>query len=289
MTRFAAALLAALALPSLAHAGFSFAYTHSSGDVSIAVSLHVGGYGSAIVPCAGRSFAQSSGWYRWPTPGNRFFATTDDVWLYNPYDPPSYRSFGLVYLDSDGNVTGVSEYPKSGLGFDFDLAVLQHEAAIRERDSGRAEVEKKKVRRKAIQAGLSFLRERNYRDAQTALKGAVWEDTEDGPAQMLYGVSLLANGDVVPASKAIRRGLEAMPEFKSSWARLADLVPDAGERDRIAADIEGRLKATPEDANARFLMGWILFSTGEPAKAGEHWKLLPDDLLRGRLLKMAAE
>ena len=282
------AVLAALALPSLAHAGFGFTYSHSGSRSSWSITIGIGGYGSAVVPVASRAYGPIIH-ARWPTPGNRFYATTDDVWFYNPYNPPSYRTFGLVYLDADGKVTGVSEYPKSGAGFDFDLTILQHEAALRDKGLGRAEAESKKARSKAIKAGLSFLRERNYVDAQTALKDAVWSDPEDGPAQMLYGFALLAAGDVAPAAKAIRRGLEATPEFRRTWARLADLVPDRGERDRIAADVEARLKGDPSNPNARFLAGWILFSLGEAAKAGEHWKQLPEDALRERLLKMTAE
>ncbi|MCE9583714.1 MAG: tetratricopeptide repeat protein [Planctomycetes bacterium] len=285
--RFLAVLLA-LALPGAAHAGFAFSYSHSGGHSNWSVTVRVGGYGSSIVPVGVRSYGSVIHGL-WRTPGDRFIATTENVWLYNPYNPPSYRTFGLVYLDADGSVTGVSEYPRSGHGFDFDLTVLQHEAAIREKGLGRAEAEEKKARRKAIQVGLAFLREKNYRDAQTALKDAVWADPEDGPAAMLFGIALLAAGDVAPAGKAIRRGLEAMPEFKSAWARLADLVPDRAERDRIAADIDSRLKASQDDANARFLAGWILFSTGEAAKAGEHWKQLPEDPLRARLVKMAGE
>ncbi len=287
MMRFLALALA-LSLPSAAHAGFGFSYSHSGGNSSWSVSIRVGGYGSAYVPVASRAYGPIIH-ARWPTPGNRFHATTDNVWLYNPYNPPSYRTFGLVYLDADGKVTGVSEYPKSGRGFDFDLTILQEEAALRDKGLGRAEAAARKARARAIQAGLSFLRERNYRDAQTALKDAVWTDPDDGPGQMLYGIALLAAGDVVPAAKAVRRGFEAMPEFRRDWARLADLIPDRGERDRIAADVEGRLKAAPGDAAMRFLAGWIVFSSGDGAKAAEHWKQLPEDAVRERLLLLAAE
>ncbi|MCC6740924.1 MAG: tetratricopeptide repeat protein [Planctomycetia bacterium] len=281
------AVVLALALPSAAHAGFAFSWSHSSSDSHWSVTVGVGGYGSAIVPVAHRAWGPVIH-ARWPAPGGRFIATTENVWLYNPYNPPSYRTFGLVYLDANGSVTGVSEYPRSGRGFDYDLTILQEEAALREKGLGRAGAETKKARAKAIQAGLAFLRERNYRDSQTALKDAVWADPSDGPGAMLYGTALLAAGDVRPAAKAIRRGLEAMPDFSGDLARLADLIPDRAERDRIAADVESRLRSDPADADARFLAGWILFSTGDPAKAGEHWKQLPEDPLRERLLKLAA-
>lgn len=281
------AVVLALALPSAAHAGFAFSWSDSSGDSHWSVTVGVGGYGCAIVPVPHRAWGPVIH-ARWPAPGGRFLATTENVWFYNPYNPPSYRTFGLVYLDANGSVTGVSEYPRSGRGFDYDLTILQEEAALREKGLGRAEAETKKARARAIQAGLAFLRERNYRDAQTALKDAVWADPGDGPGAMLYGTALLAAGDVRPAAKAIRRGLEATPDFRGDWARLADLVPDRAERDRIAADVESRLRSDPADADARFLAGWILFSTGDPAKAGEHWKQLPEDALRERLIRMAS-
>lgn len=275
-----------LGLSGVAHAGFGFTWSHTSSHSSWNVSVGVGGYGAAVIPVPARSFGVIHG--RRPTPGNRFLATTENVWFYNPYDPPSYRTFGLVYLDADGRVTGVSEYPKSGRGFDFDLTVIQREAAIRERGLGTADAAARKARSAAIRAGLDFLRSRHYVDAQTALKGAVWIDPEDGPAQMLYGIALLASGEVPPAAKAVRRGLEAMPEFRAGWARLADLVPDRGERERIVRDIESRLAADAGNAGLRFLAGWLLFSQGEPARAAEHWKLLPEDPFRARLLALAS-
>jgi len=278
---------ALLVISSAAHAGFAFHYSHSSSHSSWTVDIRVGAYGSAIVPGAARSWGVIHG--RWPTPGDRFYATTDNVWFYNPYDPPAYRTFGLVYLDAGGNVTGVSEYPRSGRGFDFDLTILQREAAIRERGLGVAAAQERKARAKAIEAGLALLRDRNYTDAQTALKNAVWVDPADGPAQMLYGMALLASGETALASKALRRGLDAMPSFRRDWARLADLIPDRAERDRIAEDVNSRLRASPEDPAARFLAGWILFSSGEPARAAEHWKALADDPFRRKLLDLTAE
>jgi tetratricopeptide (TPR) repeat protein len=281
-------LIAVLAASTAAHAGLSFTYTHSTSDTSLVLHFHVGGYGSAILPVPIRTYGGPIHG-RWPTPGNRFLATTEDVWFYNPYDPPSYRWFGLVYLDAEGKVTGVTEWPKSGRGFDFDLTILQREAALRDKGLGRGEAEARKARRAAIEAGLSFLRDRNYTDAQTALKNAVWVDPDDGPAQMLYGAALLAAGDWVPASKALRRGLASMTDFKRDWARMADLFPDRVERDRIAAAVEARMRPEPENPHLRFLHGWVLLSSGDAARAADVWKQLPDDEHRKRLLELAAE
>lgn len=279
-------LIVALVLSTTAHAGLSFHYTRSSSHSRLSIDIHLGAYGAAFVPAAYRAYGPVIH-ARWPTPGNRFYATTDDVWFYNPYDPPSYRTFGLVRLDADGNVVGVSEYPKSGRGFDFDLTILQREAALREAGLGVRQAQEEKARSRAIRVGLDALRSRNYAAAQAALKDAVWIDPEDGPAQMLYGMALLAAGDARPAAKAIRRGLEAMPEFRREWARLADLVPDGAERDRIAADIDRRLKDDPENANDRFLAGWVRFSAGNGEAAAETWGKLPDDDFRRRLLDLA--
>ncbi|MBI2919851.1 MAG: hypothetical protein HYY18_02065 [Planctomycetes bacterium] len=281
-------LLAFLAVSGVAHAGFAFSYSHASSHGSLTINFSVGAYGTAIVGVPVRSYGPFIH-ARWPTPGNRFYATTDNVWFFNPYDPPSYRTFGLVRLDADGKVTGVSEYPRSGRGFDFDLTILQREAALREAGLGVGAAQDRKARALAIEKGLSALRSARYGEAQLALKDAVWVDPDDGPAQMLYGIALLASSEVANAGKAIRRGLEAMPEFKRDWARLADLVTDRGERERISKDLADRLRASPGDANLVFLSGWLLFSSGEPGKAGEVWKTLADEGLKARLIGMCGE
>jgi hypothetical protein len=279
-------LLSLFLAAGLSDAGLSFHYTHSSSHSHLTLSLQLGGYGTTLVAAPARHYGGVVHG-RWPTPHNRFYATTDNVWFFNPYDPPSYRTFGLVRLDSDGQVTGVSHYPRSGRGFDFDLTLLQNEAALRADGLGVKAAQEEKARSRAIQAGLAALRSRRTDAAQQALKEAVWVDPDDGPAQVLFGTALLAGGDLRNADKAIRRGLAAMPEFKREWARLADLIPAREDRDRIGADLKARCEADPADAPARFLAGWVAFSSGDAAGAAELWGKLAEDPFRARLLELA--
>ena len=109
------AVLAALALPSMAHAGFGFAYSHSGSHSSWSVTIGIGGYGSAIVPGYSRAYGPIIH-ARWPTPGNRFYATTINT----------TTGGGFFFVSEDAGVTWRASM-RNMSGRVISYAVLQDE------------------------------------------------------------------------------------------------------------------------------------------------------------------
>jgi len=129
-------------------------------------------------------------------------------------------------------------------------------------------------------AARSF-QEGRYEDAKAYLARAVLNDPQNGFAELAYALGHFAVGDYQPAAAAVRRGLASVPDIVDA---PLDIVRQYGE----PKDFEMHMQALqlyvashPDDQNAWFLMGYVLYSSGHPEKAASAFakaaKLDPSD------------
>ena len=86
---------------------------------------------------------------------------------------------------------------------------------------------------------------------------------EDGVPKLYFGLSHFAVGDFAYASYAIRRAMDRGPEWGRDEADLRGLYGNSTHFDRHLAVLRTHVQRFPEDGDARFLRGYILFSTAQ--------------------------
>lgn len=126
-----------------------------------------------------------------------------------------------------------------------------------------------------------MFQEGRYEESRTLLVQAVLSDPENGFAELAYALGHFAVGEYDPAAEAVRRGAALVPD-------VIDLPIDVVRQYGQPKDFETHLQALqlyaaahPEDQNAWFLLGYVMYSSGKPQEAQRAFekavKLNPSD------------
>jgi tetratricopeptide (TPR) repeat protein len=123
-----------------------------------------------------------------------------------------------------------------------------------------------------------------YEEASRLYLRAVLTDEQDGVARLLYGLSRFALKDFETAAVAVRGALEATPDLLTDPIDVRSFYASPTE---FAAQLDGLKESTgvsfDDQAEARFLLAYLYFASGQPALSAEVLKELladqPDDKL----------
>jgi tetratricopeptide (TPR) repeat protein len=118
-----------------------------------------------------------------------------------------------------------------------------------------------------LELGEQVFAEGRYTEARRFFVRALMALAEDPYAQLDYGLVHFASGDYAVAADAFRRALNGEPD-------LFDRPPDVSTAYGVEGDFEAHLGALesylakhPDDSDARFVLGFVLFSIGDGREA----------------------
>ncbi|MBI4716605.1 MAG: tetratricopeptide repeat protein [Planctomycetes bacterium] len=125
-----------------------------------------------------------------------------------------------------------------------------------------------------IRRGHELFGEGRYDEAREWFARAVFADDNDGYAKLFYCLGSFALGEVELAAVALRRALAAAPDLIEAPIDLRQFYGDTKALDGHLARLEQRVQENPADADARFLLGYMQYATGQAGKALESLKAL---------------
>jgi tetratricopeptide (TPR) repeat protein len=126
-----------------------------------------------------------------------------------------------------------------------------------------------------------MFQEGRYEESRALLVQAVLSEPENGFSELAYALGHFAVGEYDPAAEAVRRGAALVPD-------VIDLPIDVVRQYGKPKDFETHLQALqlyaaahPDDQNAWFLLGYVMYSSGKPEEAQRAFekaaKLNPSD------------
>lgn len=143
----------------------------------------------------------------------------------------------------------------------------------------------------AMDRGLVAFREGRYRDAVDAFRLASETNQGDPTAHIYAGHALFAVGRYHDGVKYIRRAMELQPRIAYLNYDLRGDYRDRREFDRQLADLRGALELSPRDSDRLFMLGYILYYSGQREEAypilERLCRLNPEDTVSGRLMDNA--
>lgn len=127
----------------------------------------------------------------------------------------------------------------------------------------------------------------SYNEARRLFSQALMDDSDNGFAELAYGLANFALGDYPAAASALRRGLALVPD-------VADRPIDVSRQYEVSGDFNSHLQAlrihvaaNPEDADAWFVLGYVEYSSGDAEAAARSFakaaELNPQDAHAGVL------
>lgn len=107
--------------------------------------------------------------------------------------------------------------------------------------------------------------------ARRAFAAAVARDPNDPYARILYAWTWLAEGDPALASASVRLALKEFPQILDRPLDVRPMYLDRQTLDAQLAALFAHVARHPEDRDARFLLGYVLFTIEDPRGA---WDVL---------------
>ena len=117
---------------------------------------------------------------------------------------------------------------------------------------------------KLLREASELFHGKKYYDAAVKFRlAAISSPDLPGPLFAL-GQSLIALGQDEYAAKVLRRAVIAHPVLVKETADIAGVYADQAEFDRVMAELEARAADSPSDGDARFLLGYQRYFSGDP-------------------------
>jgi hypothetical protein len=130
------------------------------------------------------------------------------------------------------------------------------------------------------QAARTF-KEGDYEQARRLLVQAVLSEADNGFAELAYALGHFAVGEYEAAAEAVRRGAALVPDVIDLPIDVVRQYGNASDFERHLAALRSYATGHPQDQNAWFLLGYMLYSSGRPEEAGRAFeraaKLNPSD------------
>ena len=121
-----------------------------------------------------------------------------------------------------------------------------------------------------VMLGQAHAQQGDFDSAVLSLERAVALKAEVAEANATLGVIYLRQGRLPEAEKALRAELRSHPGDLASMQNLAIVLDSQQRPDEARALLAEALKAKPDQADARYLLGKILLPQGAAAEAVEH-------------------
>lgn len=120
---------------------------------------------------------------------------------------------------------------------------------------------------------LGLIRERRYREAETALRAVIRDQPRLAGPYANLGIVYAETGRVAQAERAFRQALERNPGSAASYNRLGLLYREAGRFEDARRAYEQALAADPDYAYAHLNLGILLeLYLQRPASALVHYR-----------------
>jgi tetratricopeptide (TPR) repeat protein len=131
--------------------------------------------------------------------------------------------------------------------------------------------------------GLTAFYEGDFEAARREFVRAILADAENAETLMLYGYAHFATGDYLVSALAVRKALRMDPTLIDNPIDIVSLYSSTERFEEHLLRLDAFVMADPDDADARFLAGYIRFAAGMPGAAEEIFEreesLLPNDTL----------
>lgn len=114
-----------------------------------------------------------------------------------------------------------------------------------------------------LAAGKRYFKEGRYDLAVDALLQAVLAAPQDGVPKLYFGLAHFAVGDFGYAVYAIRRGMDRVPDWGKEDMDLRYLYGEPADFDQHLAVLTAHVQRSPADGDAHFLLGYMLYFTGQ--------------------------
>lgn len=124
-----------------------------------------------------------------------------------------------------------------------------------------------------LTAGKRYLNEGKYALAVDAFLQAVLAAPQDGVPKLYFGLAHFAVGDYGYAVYAVRRGMDRVPDWGKEDKDLRYLYGKPADFDQHLAALTAHVQRSPADGDAHFLLGYMLYFTGQYQPAIEQLDL----------------
>jgi tetratricopeptide (TPR) repeat protein len=114
-----------------------------------------------------------------------------------------------------------------------------------------------------LELGEQVFAEGRYPEARRFFVRALMVLAEDPYAQLDYGLIHFALGDYAVAADAFRRALNGEPDLFDRPPDVSTAYGVEGDFEAHLAALESYLAKNPDDADARFVLGFVRFSIGD--------------------------
>ncbi len=122
-------------------------------------------------------------------------------------------------------------------------------------------------------AGKRYFKQGKYSLAVEAFQQAVLAAPRDGVPKFYFGLAHFSAGDYEYAAYAIRRGMDRVPSWGKNEMDPRYLYGKSADLDRHLAALTAHVERDPANGDARFLLGYMLYFTGQYAPALEQFDL----------------
>ena len=114
-----------------------------------------------------------------------------------------------------------------------------------------------------LAAGKRYFKEGKYDLAVNAFLHAVLAAPQEGVPKLYFGLAHFAVGDFGSAVYAIRRGMDRVPNWGEYKMNLRYLYGDPADFDQHLAVLTTHVQRSPAEGDAHFLLGYMLYFTGQ--------------------------
>ena len=118
-----------------------------------------------------------------------------------------------------------------------------------------------------VAEGDAHFHARRYVEAAERYREATRQFPDEAGPYFQFGHALLAAGEFRVSARALEQGLRRDPEWPRKRFLLRDFFSNPGEVDAQVEALKARVEARPKDADAWFLLGYLLHFSPERASA----------------------
>jgi len=205
--------------------------------------------------------------HRWPQPGDRtdghdgrgdrgdhhhrhvvYFAWMPYFWFYSPYYywPEDFYGYAPDYYY--GPEEAVSTYPTQP----YSSAVSPDPLSL----------------------GFQYFAQEQYLQAKRYFEQALAASPRDADAYFAYAQALFALGEYRSAADAVRHGLALDPTWPHATVDVRSPYADPSEFTSQLSRLEAYVASHPDNTDARFLLAYNLYFSGQEAQAAQEFSRL---------------
>lgn len=141
----------------------------------------------------------------------------------------------------------------------------------------------------AVREGHQHFGKGEFKEAQSTFLRALLADSGDAYARLFYAMSGMAVGDYAAAAAALRSALELAPDLIESPIDLRQFYRDAATLRSHVEGLGGWLQNRSGEPEARLLLAYTLFATGDPYGAEAELSRIESGSLVDHLVKPLRE